>query len=82
MFLDSQTAINLAEAPQISKKSLHLEAKHHYIRDCHVNGFISLCHVPAAKQRANIMTKFLRKSQYYLERETLLNLGALPVKRT
>ena len=74
MYLDSQTAINLAEAPQISKKSLHLDVKYHYIRYCHLHGFINLVHVSGDKQRANILTKVLSKISYQRQRCALLNL--------
>jgi hypothetical protein len=59
MFLDSQTAINLAQAPQVSKKSLHIDAKFHYIRQCSTDGSIALVHIPSEKQRCNVITKFL-----------------------
>ena len=76
MYLDSQTAINLAEAPQISKKSLHLDVKHHFIRDCFIRGFIHLVHVPADQQRANVITKVLTAPSYQRQRSVLLNLAA------
>ena len=74
MFLDSQTAINLAKAPQVSKKSLHIDVKFHYIRQCSTDGSISLVHIPGEKQRCNVITKFLPgKSPFLLGRKLLLN---------
>ena len=76
MYLDCKTAINLAEAPQISKKSLHLDVKHHYIRECYASGFIHLVHVPASHQRANVLTKVLSKSVYIKDTHSLINMQA------
>jgi hypothetical protein len=76
VFLDSQTAINLATAPQISKKSLHLDVKHHYIRECHQANYISIVHVLSADQRANVLTKYLGNSQFLAQRDNLLNVAA------
>ena len=59
MYLDSQTSINLAQAPQVSKKSLHIDVQYHYIRQCVTEGSISVLHVPHERQRCNIITKYL-----------------------
>ena len=77
MFLDSQTAINLAVAPQVSKKSLHLDVKYHYIRLCVAEGSIKPIHVPSDEQRANILTKFLSKPKYLVACSNLLNTAAV-----
>lgn len=73
VYVDCQTAINLAIAPQISKKSLHLNVKHHYIRECQAAGEIDIVHVFTAEQRANVMTKYLGRTQFLKERVKLLN---------
>ena len=78
MFLDSQTAINLAQAPQVSKKSLHIDVKYHYIRECSIEGSISLVHIPTEKQRCNVITKYLPgKTPFLVGREILLNTKSL-----
>ena len=74
--LDSQTAINLALAPQVSKKSLHIDVKYHYIRECADAGYVRLEFVPAEYQRADIITKYLPRIQFIAKRTVLLNLNS------
>ena len=71
--LDNKTAISLVTAPQVSKKSLWIEVKHHFIRELHSRGIISLAYVPSSRMRANILTKFLPSTAYLRERNHLFN---------
>jgi hypothetical protein len=71
--LDNKTAISLVTAPQVSKKSLWIEVKHHFIRELHSRGIISLAYVPSSQMRANILTKFLPSTAYLRERNHLFN---------
>jgi hypothetical protein len=71
--VDNKTMIRLTEAPQVSAKMRHVEHRHHYIRHLHEQRFLSLCHVPAARMRANLLTKVLPRSQFLRERTALFN---------
>jgi len=75
--VDNKTAICLATAPQVSKKSRHIAIKHHYIRELVADDQLCLFHVPAPKMRANVLTKFLPKSRYLAERDVLFNRAVL-----
>jgi hypothetical protein len=62
--LDNKTAISLVTASQVSKKSLWIEVKHHFIRELHPKGLITMDYVPSSQMRANILTKYLPPTAY------------------
>jgi len=74
--LDNKTAISLVTAPQVSKKSLWIEVKHHFIRELHSKGLITMAYVPSSQMRANILTKYLPPTAYLRERDVLFNCTA------
>ncbi len=76
LFLDSRTAINLAHAPFVTKKSRHIERDHHYIRDLTDRNKVKPTHIPAADMRADVMSKFLPRAPFLRGRATLLNSNA------
>jgi len=76
LFLDCQTAINLIVAPEITKKSRHMRAKHHYIRERVVDGEILVMHVSKEEMRADFLTKFFRRNTFIKLRNNLLNLSS------
>ena len=76
LFLDCQTAINLIVAPEITKKSRHMRAKHHYIRERVVEGEILVMHVSKEEMRADFLTKFFRRNTYIKLRNNLLNISS------
>ena len=57
LYLDCQTAINLAVAPEITKKARHMKAKHHSIRDASQQGIIDIVHVLSPNMRCDAMSK-------------------------
>ena len=75
VYIDCQTTVNLAIVSQISKKSLHLNVKHRYIREVQAAG--DIVHIFTTKQRANVMTKYLGRTQFLKERAKLLNTDAI-----
>ncbi len=74
--LDSKTAISLVVAPEITRKSRHIEAFHHYIRELASRGMIFLRHVKSELMRADVMTKYLPRARFLLSRDGLLNTKA------
>ena len=77
LFVDNKTAINLAEAPEVSRKSRHIEVKHHYIRQLSARKLIQLFHVSSDSMRADILTKYIPRVSYHRKRDILLNRQAL-----
>ncbi len=76
LFLDSRTAINLAHAPFVTKKSRHIERDHHYMRDLTHRGKVKPTHIPAAGMRADVMSKYLPRAPFLRGRAALLNSNA------
>ena len=71
--VDNKTAISLVSAPQVSKKSLWMEVRHHFIRQLYDQKVITI-YDPSVQMRANILTKFLPCVAYLHERAVLFNI--------
>ena len=71
--LDNKTAISLVTAPQVSKKSLWLNVRHHFIRELYDQKVIVMDYVPSARMRANVLTKYLPCAAFLRERAVLFN---------
>ena len=78
LLLDSQTAINLAIAPQISRKSRHIEMCYHYVRELVARNLVTVSHVIGDFMRADVMTKYLPRGKFLTGRSNLLNSAAFP----
>jgi len=78
LYLDNKTAIALATAPQISRKSRHVFVKHHFVRELVANKVIRIVYVPSRRMSANILTNFLPCNQFLVERDLLFNRAAMP----
>ena len=78
LLLDSQTAVNLVNAPAVTKKARHMFVEHHYVRDLAAKGVISVVHVSSDHQRADVMTKYLSASAFQRGRDALFNRSSLP----
>ena len=76
LFLDCQTAINLAVAPEITKKARHMNAKHHYIREAAVDDVINIVQVKSSLMRCDTISKVFSTSQFKRGRDNLLNMQA------
>jgi len=78
LFLDCQTAINLAVAPEVTKKARHMAAKHHYIREAKQQDLIDIVHVTSPFMRCDTLTKLFSTPAFQRGRSDLLNLMACP----
>lgn len=54
---DSQAAIAVAKNPTLHEKMKHVELDLHFVRDSVTEGFVSVSHVPARLQLADLLTK-------------------------
>ena len=64
IFDDSQSAIAMANNPQVHGRAKHSEIKYHYIRGEIVKGTVELNYVPSADMLADILTKGLSKDKH------------------
>ena len=72
-FLDANSAINTAIAPERTKKCRFMKAKHHFIREMVQNGEVKLTHVPTSDMRVDFLTKVCTASHFMQGRDRLLN---------
>jgi hypothetical protein len=75
--LDNKTALALAVAPEVSKKSKHIFIKYHNIRWLVSINVISLKYIPTKQMRANVITKALSRTMFLLERDILFNRSVI-----
>jgi hypothetical protein len=77
LHVDNSTAKSLATAPEITRKSLHIHVKYHYIRELVSRRVIQLKLVRSEDMRADILTKWFPPAKFKRLRDILLNRGAL-----
>jgi hypothetical protein len=74
IYEDNLSAINLAHAPQISRKSRHIHTRFHFIRDLVFTKQISVLHLRTDDMTADMLTKSLGPSKFFYFRSKLLNI--------
>jgi len=77
IFEDNESAIKLAVAPQIPRKSRHIHIRHHYIRELVHLGQIEIRHLRTASMVADLFTKPLAAAVFVPFRDQLLNVKHL-----
>jgi len=80
LLMDSKTAINLVNAPEVTRKCRHIEVKHHFIRQLVARQIIRVTYVCSADMRADVLTKYLPRAMFLRLRDRLLNRSALQAK--
>jgi hypothetical protein len=80
LFMDNKTAINLVNAPEVTRKCKHIEVKHHFIRQLVARKTMRVVYVNSADMRADVLTKYLPRAMFLRLRDKLLNCGALQEK--
>lgn len=63
VYEDNQSAIKIANTRE-TKRSKHIDVKHHFIRDLIEKNIIKLIYIPTDKQIADIMTKALARQKF------------------
>jgi hypothetical protein len=74
IYQDSKSAINLAIAPQIPRKSRHILIRHHYIRLLHRDGYVLLRHRSTHDLLPDGLTKSLGPQKFLTFRSNLFNI--------
>jgi hypothetical protein len=77
IYEDNLSAINLARAPQISRKSRHIHTRFHYIRFLVATHQVSVVHLRTDDMTADMLTKSLGPSKFFYFRSKLLNIQPL-----
>jgi hypothetical protein len=78
IYEDNMSAINLATAPAISRKSRHIHIRHHFIRDCVATKSIVIHHVPTDQMLADFLTKPFGPKKHARFRDIYFNVKSVP----
>ena len=79
VYEDNKSAINLAQAPAITKNSKHIHIRHHFIRDCVAQNLICLKYLSTDKMLADFLTKPFGPQKHILFRDQLFNTKNIPL---
>ena len=78
IYEDNMSAINLARAPAVSRKSRHIHIRHHFIRDCVLNNLVRVQHVPTERMLADFLTKPFGPKKHAEFRDIYFNVKSIP----
>ncbi|XP_073272521.1 basic helix-loop-helix protein A-like [Primulina huaijiensis] len=66
MYCDYQAAISISKNPVQHDRTKHIEIDRHFINEKVEDKVISICYVPSQMQAADILTKLLRRPNFYM----------------
>lgn len=78
IYEDNLSAIKLAEAPQVTRKSRHIHIRYHFIRECIANKDITVVHISTDKMLADFLTKPFGPKKHCIFRDVLFNTSSIP----
>ena len=78
IFEDNMSAINLAKAPAVTKRSRHIHIRHHYVRDCVAQDFVVIKYLSTDRMLADLFTKPFGPKKFRVFKEQLFNSASLP----
>lgn len=70
IFEDNQACIKMASTLE-TKRTNHIDVRHHFVRDCVTNDQIKIHYVPTTEQIADVLTKALRPQKFQCFRNKL-----------
>ena len=76
---DNIPAINLAYAPQITRKARYMFVRHHFVRSLVQRKLIKICHVDTKEQAADLLTHSLKPAQFKRHLFRLFNVRSRPL---
>ena len=78
LYIDNQSAIELAKNPVFHDRSKHIDTRYHYIHDCIEKNVLEVDHVRTDSQVADILTKPIGRMKFV---EFRSKLGIVPVRQ-
>jgi hypothetical protein len=78
IFEDNMSAINLAVAPSVTRKSRHIHIRHHFIRDMVAKKEIILEHLSTDQMLADFFTKPFGPKKHIAFVDKIFNIKSLP----
>ena len=80
IYEDNESAINLAQAPAVTRKSQHIHVRYHLIRDMVKQKLARLHHVSTTDQPADLLTKALPPHLHHAFGNRLHNVSLTPLR--
>ena len=71
---DSQNAIKMANNKHSSRRTRHIDVKHHIVRDPVEKGFVRIVNVGSEEQHVDILTNAVNARTFELHAKALMNL--------
>ena len=71
---DNVGAIHLAKNPATTPNLKHIDIRHHFIRECVLNGEFKVVYVPSEEQHAEFLTKSLHQGAFVVHRKFVMNI--------
>ena len=75
MFEDNEGAVKLAQDPVANANSMHIDVRHHFLRELVATGTVSNTHVLSAWQQADFLTRPLSAEAFRFHCNFVLNMG-------
>lgn len=78
VYEDNQSCLKMASTLE-TKRSKHIDVRHHFIKDLVSKGRVNLCYIPTNEQIADLFTKSLcfNKFQYFRDKIDVCNIAEL-----
>ncbi|XP_036340918.1 secreted RxLR effector protein 161-like [Rhagoletis pomonella] len=64
LYNDSQSAQKLIQCTGYRSRTKHIDVRHHFVRECHRRGAISLCYMPTENMPADFLTKGVQQIKH------------------
>ena len=77
VFEDNQSAVDLANAPHITKRAKHINIRYHFTRQLVQTKIVSMQYVASVHMTADLLTKYLGPKLFAIQRARLFNLPTL-----
>ena len=79
---DNEGTIKMAANRFSSRRTRHVDVKHHIVRDAVESGRVRIHYVKSGEQHTDVLTKALDINTFKTHARVLLNTRATPLKRT
>ena len=74
VFGDNEVAIKLATNKHASRRTKHIDVKHHLVRDASDARKVRVAYVRSEDQHADLLTKPLDMQKFYMHAKFILNV--------
>ena len=83
LYTKNESTKVLFKNPLFHKKTKHIDIQYHYVRKCHINGFVNIHYVPTEQQLVNPLIKPLSivKMEFFIPLMRLAPIGNINLSK-